>query len=408
MIIPLFFVFMPRPDINGIHFFTYPSIVVLIVFMTLILTKDVRVNKNLFLLLIFLFFLSMEMLFSMFIYSTLSVDNLAKQVLFASVLYFGYLVTKNKDIETIKNSLKKVAYIVIFFQAIIGLTQLYGIDIFAILYSMEKTRALGGIVRIAGTMGNPNIFAWTLVQMSVILWLFETKMFKKLFWVAIALTFVFFSGSRSMLLIFTFVILFTEIVSKRKTVVFYLLKVPMYGIFLFGIFNFAIWFLTKFGANFPYISQLLLIFETGDLDSINSFNHRLYMWDRSLSQLTSPMDWLFGSGGAIGHADNDYVFAISNFGIVYLVIQALMYLVIVYFFMKLKDRKFKTLGLQYIAFSLVISYQADTLSGWNYPIFIMFYTGIAISILANKNVPETSKTTEGTNKKMRKKYKLVW
>lgn len=405
MLIPLFFIFMPRPNIEGIQFLTYPSIVVVITLLTLNLTKDIKVNKDLFLLLSFMFVLTLEMLFSMFIFSNLTIDNLGKQILFSSVLYFGYLITNDMGIDKIKNSLKKVAYIVIFLQSIVGLTQLFGIDVFASLYSMEKTRALGGIVRIAGTMGNPNIFAWILIQMSVILWLFERKIFKKLFWTAIAIIFVFFSGSRSMLLIFPFVLLFIEIVTKRKTFVFYLLKVPMYGMLLVGTYRFAIWFLTDFGANFPYIRQLLLVFESGDLSSINSFNYRLYMWDRSLSQLTTNLHWVFGSGGAIGHADNDYVFAISNFGITYFVIQLLMYLVIVYFFIKLKDRKFKTLGLQYIVFSLIISYQADTLSGWNYPIFIMFYTGIAVSILANKNVP---KVIQKPIKKKRKRYRIVW
>lgn len=404
MFIPLFFIMMPRPDVGGIQFLTYPAIVLVVGLLVFSMTKDIRINKNVFGIFVMLFLVTFSMVFSMMLNANLSVDSLAKPILFGSLVYFGYFITKNKDIELIKNSLKKLAYITIFVQLLVGVTQLLGIDVFGILYSMEKTRAWGSIVRIAGTMANPNIFSWILIQMSVLLWLFENKTFKKLLWVSISLGLVFLSGSRSMLLIFPITILFIEIFTQRKSAVFYFIKVPFYGALLFGAYHFAIWFLTKYEMQFPYMSQLLRIIETGELDSINSFEHRQGMWDRALGNIQSDWQWVLGTGGIVDKADSDYMFSIANFGILYVVLQLMMYLLIAYFFFKLKDKKIKALGIQYILFSLIIGYQAETLSGWNYPVFVMFYAGIAIAILATNNMPEVVKEPI----KKRKRYSLVW
>lgn len=411
MIIPLFFIIMPRPNMSAVQFLTYPLIVFLICLLVLNLTKDIKVNKNVFLVFVFMFFVILEMVVSMLINAHLDVNGVAKQVLIGAVLYFGYFISNSKDTKTIKNSLLKLAYVIIIIQSIVGITQLFGIDLFSVLYSSEKARALGGIVRITGTLANPNMFAWVLIQMMVLIWLFEKKISKRASSLVFVTCLVFLSGSRSMLLIFPFVILMIEIITKKKTPAFFFIKTPIYGLILFASYKMLIWFLTTFGENFRYMQRLLTIFETKDLSSDNSFEHRSFMWERAMSNINSYTDWLFGTGGAIEKADNDYVFAVSNYGISYLVIQLSMYILIGYFFLKLKDKKFSALGIQYIVFSLVLGYQVETLSGWNYPILIMFYTGIAISILANKNVAnETEKSLKTTRTRGLKigKKRLVW
>ncbi len=408
MFIPVFFILMPRPNISGIQFLTYPAIVFLVAIVVMVMTKDIVITRSMFLLFTFIFFTIFEMVLSMMINTHIDIGSLARPILIASVLYFGNFITKNyKDKKIIKNSLLKAAYLIIFVQFIVGMTQLFGIDLFSFLYSTEKTRAWGGIVRIAGTMMNPNMFSWILIQMMVIIWLFEKKSFKKLSSLMIVLGLVFLSGSRSLLLIFPFVLIFVEIFSKRKTASFFFVKVPLYGGVLFLAYRVLVWFLsTPFGANFRYMRELLSIFESRDLNSIGSFAHRESMWQRALTDINSPLSWIFGTGGAIEKADNDYVYAISNFGIAFLVIQLSMYLLIAYLFYKIKDRKFRALGLQYIVFSLGLGYQVETLSGWNYPILIMFYTGIAISVLATMNAPEVVEQPISQKKRYKKGIKL--
>jgi len=389
--LPLFFIIMPRPNVSGIQFLTYPAIAFLAIVIILAVSNDININRNGFYVFLFLYLTSIVMLLSMFFNSNFSIDSLSRPVLFSVVLYYGFFITKNQNMESIKSSLLKLAYIVIIIQLIVGLTQLIGSELFAPLYSMEKTRSWGSIVRITGTLTNPNFFSWILIQMFVLIWLFEKRKTKKSLFFVIVASLVFLSGSRSMLLIFPFILLFIEVIVTKKSASFFFIKVPLYGALLFTSYKFVIWFLNVFGSNFRYMRQLLLIFESGDLNRLNSFDHRQFMWERELSKMNSWIDWILGLGGQVQKADNDYIFAVTNFGIIYMILYFFMYLLILFLFSKLKNKKFKVLGYQYIVFSLVLGYQVETLNGWNYPVLIMLYTGIAISIMLNKNSFELSK-----------------
>lgn len=404
--LPMLFLLMPRPEIAGIQFLTYPLMVILVLFMVISMTKNMNfvLDKRVFILSMYLLISTIFVLLSLLYNSSLEIGHLAKPILFATILYFGYFISRNNEINVMEESLLKLAYIVILVQVVVGVTQLFGMPIFSLLYSMEKTRPLGEIVRIAGTLGNPNLFSWVIIQMSVIIWLFEKNSLKKVTFVLIALALVFLSGSRSLLLIFPVLLIFTEVMSKKKNTVFFFLKIPIYivAIFLFG--KFAYWFMLKFGSTFPYMYQLLNIFETGDLSSINSYEARTFTWRNGLNELNSWVDWLFGIGGTRSTLDSDYLFALINFGLFYLIINLLMYVTIFYYFLKIKNRAFRTLGVQYILFSLVIGFQSETLSGWNYPILIMFYAGIAITILRHRNEKEVFDST----KSKKKRYRIKW
>lgn len=86
------------------------------------------------------------------------------------------------------------------------------------LFTGKKTRALGQIVRITGTLANPNIFAWIVLQMSIIVFLFEEKKIKKWFFVIIGFILVVFAGSRSLLILFPAAFFVVNILkSKKKT-----------------------------------------------------------------------------------------------------------------------------------------------------------------------------------------------
>src|SRR5699024_226812 len=152
---------------------------------------------------------------------------------------------------------------------------------------------------------------------------------KSLFFVIVA-SLVFLSGSRSMLLIFPFILLFIEVIVTKKSASFFFIKVPLYGALLFTSYKFVIWFLNVFGSNFRYMRQLLLIFESGDLNRLNSFDHRQFMWERELSKMNSWIDWILGLGGQVQKADNDYIFAVTNFGIIYMILYFFMYLLILF------------------------------------------------------------------------------
>jgi hypothetical protein len=394
MLFPLFFILMPRPEIQGVQFLTYPTIAAIFGLLALvIITKNGFHKSNVFPLLL------MTMLFTCIALSAVfnsteisSLGHLAKIILFMVVFVFGHLIGSLKKKETIFKGLLKMAYIVLVIQAVVSLTQLFANPAFGWLYSMDKTRPIGGMVRIAGTMDNPNLFAWIVIQMAVIIFMFEPKKLNKLFWVALVFVLVFLSGSRSFLVLFPAVMVFVYVLSSKKSALFTFVKLPMFLATVGVVVVMAYQFLVNNAMKFPYLSQLLLIFETGELSSINSFYVRTLMWRDALSQMNGPIDWLFGLGpGAIEVLDNDYLYATVNYGIIFSIVNILVYLVLAARFLKCKDSQLMALGLQYIVFSLIIGYQADTISGWNYPLLIMFYAGITIALSRVKSEKKINK-----------------
>ena len=387
MLFPLFFVLMPRPEIPGVQFLTYPLIAVIfgLISLTLIIKNGLHKTTSLPLSLLsaLLVCICLSILFNSSGLSSL--PHLAKIFLFIVVFLFGDLVGLVKNKDQIFKGLLKTAYIVLTVQIIVGITQLLGNPVFSWIYSMDKTRPWGGMVRIAGTLDNPNIFAWIVIQMAVLVFLLEPKKFNKVFWVFLCFVLVFLSGSRSFLMIYPAVMILIFVLSSKKSAVFMFVKLPMFLTTIGALIAIGYRFLVNNAMSFPYLSQLLYIFETGSLDSVHSFNVRTLMWQDALNQMNGTVTWLFGLGpGSIEVLDNDYLYSTVNYGLIFTAVNLLMYLVFLIYFFKCKDRILMTLGVQYIVFSLVVGYQADALSGWNYPLLIMFYTGIAVALRRKK------------------------
>lgn len=411
LLLPLLYVLIPRPDIPGIQFVIYPLIAVVLGFVTFyfILKNGVykATSTTLFMLMSLLGCISLSILIS----STdpYALSHLAKIMLFTVVFLFGLNVGFLRSKETIYRGLLRSAYIVLSIQLIVGLTQLIANPIFGSLYSMEKTRPLGEIVRIAGTLGNPNIFAWIVIQMTAIIFIFEPRKIKKLVWIGLALGLVFLSGSRSMFMLFPAAMVAIYFMSSKKTPAFILVKLPFYlgSIGLFVVLGYR--FLKANAVNFPYMSQLLMIFERGGLENINSFHARTLMWNDAMSQMEqgSIFTWLFGMGpGSIEVLDNDYLYSLVNYGLVFTVINLSLYVLFIYYFVKTRNKKLMTLGVQYILFSLIVGHQAESLSGWNYPILIMFYAGIAVAFYKRRGEPGMKE--EPILRKRRRKYRITW
>ncbi|PAE25795.1 O-antigen ligase family protein [Bacillus sp. 7894-2] len=422
LMLPIVFFLFPRPGLPGGQFITYPMIGLLIV-VTVLLSKRKEslfsFDKNfLFLnatLYLYTLSIAISMLYNSGEVSISGFTHVAKPIFFMLIFYFGYFVSRNKNIEVIKQSFLKMAYIILIFQLITGLAQLIDISAFSYVYSSDKTRPLGSMVRIAGTMGNPNIFAWLVIQMATIILMFEKRKFMKYIWIALSIILVFLSGSRSSLILMPIVLVFVSMISNRKTVVFYFIKIPMYLLILFLFAKLSYWFIYNYGDHFPYLYQLLSIFDSGSLTSVNSFYLRTLMWDNGLSQLgNSPLSWLFGVGpGIITEMDNDYLYALTNYGLLFMFFHIVLYISIFIFFSRVKDSKLRTLGQQYIIFSMAVGIQADTLVGWTYPILILFYAGVVVSILRiqryNKNTyEEVALDKSVAKKKIKKRYRLTW
>ncbi len=389
---PLAFVLMPRPSIDGVHMLTYPAIAFLLSVLILTYMKKVNLTKSLLRTYQFGFFLAFFMALSILLNGSgyTAVIHMAKIVLFLVILTFGYLIGKAYKDQTIVSGLLKVSYIVILVQLVIASCQFFGVGVFDPLYSSDKTRAFGSLVRVAGSLGNPNMFGWVITQMGIVVFLFEEKKFKKIFTLILCFALVVASGSRSMLLLFPFVFLVTFVLTNRKNVMFYLIKFPI-SLVMIGAFGYISYqLLLTYGSHFPYVNQLLSVFDSKSLESINSYYLRTVAWENALGQLGGVekwYKWLLGLGpGAIEVADNDFIYSIANYGLIFSILQYSMYVLFILYFLMCGNIKLKALGIQYILFSLALGVQSDTLGGWNFPLFCMFYAGIAIALIEKNKI----------------------
>ncbi|WP_018708366.1 hypothetical protein [Siminovitchia fordii] len=389
MALPLLFVLMPRPSGENIHFFTYPLIWIILLILVVSLKKQIEFDNHIFksitVLLSLSFFIALSILSNANDLSFNSFTHIFKPIFFIVILFSSYHFSNLFTLKELERHLLNVAYFLLFVQIIVGVTQLFGITTFSPLYSMDKTRPLGALVRIAGTMYNPNLFAWVIIQIAVIIMLFEDKKVKKLIFIFLSAVLVLLSGSRSLLILFPVVLLFCKFFLEIKSLKLALFRFPKYIIILLSSFLLVYWFLIKYGSYFPYLNQLLLILETKSLSSVNSFDFRTIMWEDALSVAKSKgliFSLIFGIGpGIINVLDNDYLYGIINYGLIYSLVTLIFYLGASIYFLKSPHIKIKVLGIQYVFFSLLLGYQSDTLNGWNYPVFFMYFLGICLSLL---------------------------
>lgn len=388
-IIPLTYMLMLKPNLSYFHYVTYFLIALIAVIIIIYLSKLFGLTQSLinFLLLLGLcsFTIAISVLLNLSNLSIMALFEVFKPIYFSFILLSGYFVGLYLNYNKICKGLLTLAYIVILFQCILAIDQLWNLQILSNLYYSDKTKSLGSLIRITGTIGNPNTFAWIVTQMSILIFLLETKKGLRLFFLTIGFVLVLLSGSRSAFLLFPFMIFTSKLLSNRNTVKFYLIKLPLYTALLVGILMISYQLLIKYGSELKYLYQIVSVIEDKSFTSINSFDARTQIWNHAWQNFTSEnnmlITWLFGLGpGSLSSLDNDYLFAAFNNGLIFFIINIFIYMYILIRFMKVKNLKIKALGVQYIIFSFIIGFQAETLSGWNYPILIFFYFGLALSL----------------------------
>lgn len=416
MIFPLVFVLMPSPSNSTLQSLVFPAIAAILLFVGLkwYLNAKLTVSTLQVLIVLFLYAVAISLSITFSINKSLSdLFQIAKPFYFAVIFLFGIFAARLNDEKGIIKGLLTASYIILLVQLITGIAQLMDLSIFDIIYSGEKSRPFGRLMRLVGTTGNPNTFGWIVIQSAVIIALFEVKKFRKWLWLGIAIVLLVFSGSRSMLLMFPVILIGTVLLETRKNLKFYFMKFPVLIAILLFCFYVLVQFLEKYQDVFPYLGQLLSILNSGSLESVNSFSMRTTAWEGTMQDFTnqeSLFTYLFGLGaGTYGDIDNAYLYALTNTGLFGLIITLGIFVYLLFIFKKVKNIKIKVLGYQYIIFSLILGLQADTISGWTYPTFALFYTGIAIVIIEKQRkqddyVPFTIKKT----KKRRKRYKIVW
>lgn len=386
IVITLYLLF-PSPFEN-FQFITYPAVSIIILILLLSNYKNLKVylNKELlvsiFGLLSLSFFIGLSILINREDYTFSSLVHMFKPIFFIAILLFSYIFSYDCEKKRLANYFVVFATFILMMQLFISITQLLNIDLFTNIYNSSKAQGIGTKIRVVGSLSNPNILAWVTTQLMVMILLFSRNKLFIIFMFIVSFSIIILTSSRSFLILMPIIMILVLVIKRKKNISFYLIFIPITVLGSYLIFKFIKWFIYSYQDVFPYIYQLTSVFETGELKSVNSFNMRLVIWQNSMERIGDS--FLFGLGpGVIRSLDNDFLYALVNYGVLYLIIQTVLYLVFCIFFYNNQNENFKIMGIINVIFALIVGLQADTISGWFYPVLTMFILGVSLSSMNN-------------------------
>jgi len=386
IVITLYLLF-PSPFEN-FQFITYPAVSIIILILLLSNYKNLKVylNKELlvsiFGLLSLSFFIGLSILINREDYTFSSLVHMFKPIFFIAILLFSYIFSYDCEKKRLANYFVVFATFILMMQLFISITQLLNIDLFTNIYNSSKAQGIGTKIRVVGSLSNPNILAWVTTQLMVMILLFSRNKLFIIFMFIVSFSIIILTSSRSFLILMPIIMILVLVIKRKKNISFYLIFIPITVLGSYLIFKFIKWFIYSYQDVFPYIYQLTSVFETGELKSVNSFNMRLVIWQNSMERIGDS--FLFGLGpGVIRSLDNDFLYALVNYGVLYLIIQTALYLVFCIFFYNNQNENFKIMGIINVIFALIVGLQADTISGWFYPVLTMFILGVSLSSMNN-------------------------
>lgn len=386
IVITLYLLF-PSPFEN-FQFITYPAVSIIILILLLSNYKNLKVylNKELlvsiFGLLSLSFFIGLSILINREDYTFSSLVHMFKPIFFIAILLFSYIFSYDCEKKRLANYFVVFATFILMMQLFISITQLLNIDLFTNIYNSSKAQGIGTKIRVVGSLSNPNILAWVTTQLMVMILLFSRNKLFIIFMFIVSFSIIILTSSRSFLILMPIIMILVLVIKRKKNISFYLIFIPITVLGSYLIFKFIKWFIYSYQDVFPYIYQLTSVFETGELKSVNSFNMRLVIWQNSMERIGDS--FLFGLGpGVIRSLDNDFLYALVNYGLLYLIIQTVLYLVFCIFFYNNQNENFKIMGIINVIFALIVGLQADTISGWFYPVLTMFILGVSLSSMNN-------------------------
>jgi len=315
-----------------------------------------------------------------------AIGVLIRPIILGVVFTFGYLASRYMSKEQLHRGLALGAKIVLVIEAVTSAISVFNSSALSALYAITDLES-GGQLRIQGTVGNPNLFGWLVIQCALAIVMFDRSMFWKIFGGVLAFLLILQAGSRSMV-----VVIFGGLVlcylfyrhggvkGKRRSISRWLVIAAV----LAGSGGILYFVLTTLASRFPYLGQLAIVLVTGNLNSVNSFQGRMDIWAALWGRVTSDgsaLHMFFGLGpGTISSADNDVLFSVVNFGFIFLI---LTYLFAIRLFVVARHSADPSLSAylrQYVVLSVLVGLQADTLSGWNYPMLMMFFGGIVYQL----------------------------
>lgn len=344
--------FRPSPTlllgpVIGLRMMDLILLIFLLVYIFYKRSESYKIDNTTLILMIMLVSQCISMFFSIFYHEVL-IEDLFE--IFRPVLYVvTYIVIKKYYTFTSLN----YVYTAIFFTLLLGFIELHNFfnleNVLKYLYDHTKSRAIDSTSwRIVGSFYNPNYFGYYLaliVNLSLIMVLFQVRTKYSLFIFSFSLYLLFFTGSRTALI--------SVGVGLLITIVLYLLKhtgIKVYKklIILFCILSFTLFIAPNI---IEYLNQNFKRFN--DFENIShNFYTRVAVWDYSLQWIKERP--LFGNGpgkAIIESFDNNYIIILFRYGIVGLIIFLLL---LVKLYIRAFSNFFKSNNMNITIASLVI------------------------------------------------------
>lgn len=241
------------------------------------------------------------------------------------IFSLGYFLAKKTDGYV--SFLPKFAKIFLVAQTIIALIQLLEPNSFDVFWPSDKTRGLDSIVRVTGSMYNPNFFA-AVVTLLIAFIVAGKEPLKEWVWVVLGCVLILLSGSRTFiigypLVISTLYFLISEGKAKYTKTVFSL--IILYALTFFVLFVFK--------DTLVYSSRILSVFlensNVNDLENIISLSGRVGLWESVIFQLNSGSfyNYIFGSHNAVLNPHNSYLYVLYKYGFIGLILVGYLFFV---------------------------------------------------------------------------------
>lgn len=229
-----------------------------------------------------------------------------------------YLTVHNNLAERLEGFFK----IIIMFQVVISLVQIFAPDTFDSIWSSIKTSGIDDDkIRVTGSLYHPNYFALviTIVTSGI---LSEKGPYKNIYWLFLGYTLIIFSGSRTFVIGFPLIIMAWYYLADNSSL---LERVFKSKVLLLISYIYAFILVTIFHDSLSYVAQLWNIqshlgFNLDDsLHSINSLATREQIWYQNLSEFFrgDMIEIIIGKHNVTSiDAHNSFIHILLRYGLV--------------------------------------------------------------------------------------------
>lgn len=305
----------------------------------------------------------------------------AKPLYFGVIYCFGYVLIRESTLTqpAIRDFLAHFAAVFLIAQTILALLQALGYaESLDILYRQEKVRSRENLLRVTGSMGNPNGLALTVLHCSII-WLFwgpRAWLVRGAFLIS-GCSLVALTGSRSVAVLLVAVLIVVWLTGRRSVAE--RVGQAILAIAATGVVLYLVW---PYIERFRYLLQLALLFGADPIREVGSLATRVEHWASALSLFASEersYKFLLGLG-AIEHfrvLDNDYLYVFLRYGVLgVLWFYGFFVFVAQHCFHQNRDTRTRNVLALMLASLVLLGFVSETFSGWYQPALVLFTMGV--------------------------------